>query len=77
MANITIYLPDAVEKKVRKAAKSSKQPVSRWISDQLARSLDAGWPSAFLEAAGSMPDFPEMRTLRTGYGKESPRQTLK
>ena len=77
MANITIYLPDAVEKKVRKAAKVSKQPVSRWISDQLARNFETGWSKGFLDAAGAFPDFPEVRTLRRGYGPDSRREEFK
>ena len=77
MANVTVYLPAAVEKKVRKAAKASKQPVSRWISDQLLRSVESGWPQEFLDAAGSAPDFPDVQTLRKGYGPESPREEFK
>lgn len=73
MANVTIYLPDVVEKKVRKAARTSKQPVSRWISDQIVRGLESGWPREFLDAAGSMPDFPDVQALPSGYGSEAKR----
>lgn len=77
MANITIYLPASVEKAIRKAAKASKQPVSRWISDRLVQDLASGWSQRFLDAAGSWPDFPEVSALRHGYGPESPRDELK
>ena len=76
MANITIYLPDSVEKKVRKAAKAHRQPVSRWIAEQLLRSIDNGWSQGFLQAAGSIPDFPDAASLRAGYGPDSPREEL-
>ena len=35
MAQITIYLPDEIESKVRKAAKARRTSVSRWIADQV------------------------------------------
>jgi hypothetical protein len=38
-----------VEKKVRKAAKASKQPLSRWISEQLMRGVESGWPREGLD----------------------------
>ena len=76
MPNITIYLAADVERKVRKAAKANKQPVSRWISDQLINKLETGWPQKFLDLAGAIPDFPEVETLRSGYGPESPREEL-
>jgi len=76
MANITVYLPDAIEKKVRKAAKAHRQPLSRWIAEQLLRSVEGGWSQGFLHAAGSIPDFPDAESLRSGYGADSPREEL-
>ena len=76
MAQITIYLPDQLEKKARKAAKSHGKSVSRWISDQLARNLDDAWPAEVLEAAGAIPDFPALDELRNGYGPDMPREPI-
>ncbi len=76
MANITIYLPDAIEKKARKAAKAKQQPLSRWIAEQLAKSIEGGWSQEFLEAAGSLPDFPDSESLRSGYGPDAPREAF-
>lgn len=74
MANVTVYLPDAVEKKVRKAARANHQPVSRWIAEQLLHSIESGWSREFLDAAGSIPGFPDAESLRSGYGPDSPRE---
>ena len=74
MANITIYLPDSVEKKVRKAARAHGQPLSRWIAGQLLRTVESGWSPGFLHAAGSIPDVPAVASLRSGYGTDSPRE---
>jgi hypothetical protein len=76
MAQMTIYLPDAVEKKVRKAAKAKGKSVSRWIADQVVESLDDAWPQSVLDAAGAAPDFPTADELRKNYGPNAPRMRL-
>ncbi|HYK62001.1 MAG TPA: hypothetical protein VEV85_21375 [Bryobacteraceae bacterium] len=76
MAQITIYLRDDLEAKARKAAKAKHEPVSRWIAAQIERSLGETWPQAVLDAAGALPDFPELSELRKGYGKDAPRESM-
>ncbi|HEV3330347.1 MAG TPA: hypothetical protein VG096_05160 [Bryobacteraceae bacterium] len=76
MAQITIYLPDDLEKQARKAAKAHRQPVSRWIADQLARTLEDRWPKGVLAAAGALPDFPSLRQVRKGYGRDTRREPV-
>ena len=48
-----------------------KKPIPRTSSNQ------SSWPEAFKDAAGSAPDFPDVETLRTGYGQDSPRIVFK
>jgi hypothetical protein len=74
MAKLTIYLPDEVERKARKAAKENRTSVSRWIADEVKRKLDRSWPPEFLAAAGSCPDFPSLEELRKGHGPDAPRE---
>ncbi len=76
MAQLTIYLPDAVEKKARRAAKTDGKSISRWIADRLVEKLDNTLPKAVLDAAGAIPDFPDLRRIRKGYGPESPREPM-
>lgn len=76
MAQITIYLPDDLEKRARKAAKAHHQPVSRWIADQLVQTLENRWPKGVLEAAGALPDFPDLKTIRKGYGRDIKREPM-
>ena len=77
MAQLTIYLPDEVERKARKAAKSKGKSVSRWIADQLTQSFEDTWPKAVLDAAGAVPDFPDLDEIRSGYGSDLSRESLK
>jgi hypothetical protein len=77
MAQLTIYLPDEVERKARKAAKAKGKSVSRWIADQVVQSVGDTWPKAVLDAAGAFPDFPNLDEIRSGYGSDLSRESLK
>jgi len=77
MSQITIYLPDDVEKLARKAAKAKGSSVSRWIAEQLAGPLEEAWPESVLNAAGAIPDFPGVQEIRKGYGRDTRRETLR
>lgn len=76
MAQITIYLPDTIENKARKAAKVKGQSVSRWIADHVERTLEDTWPAGVLDAAGAFPDFPTLGQIRRGYGKDARRRSV-
>jgi len=50
MAQVTIYLPDAVASAAKQRAKRSGKSVSAWITDLLERELGAKkWPAALIE----------------------------
>jgi len=76
MSRLTVYVPREIEKKVRRAAKSSGKSVSRWIADQISNSLAETWPQEILDAAGAFPDFPSVEEIRRGYGPASPRESF-
>ena len=76
MAQLTIYLPDDLERRARKAAKTEGKSVSRWIADQLVSQLEDAWPQGVIHAAGAIPDFPSLEKIRKGYGPDAPRETL-
>ena len=76
MSQITIYLPDEVEIKARKAARANGKSVSRWIADQVLHNLSDVWSKGLLDAAGAFPDFPSLEEIRRGYGDDVPRESL-
>jgi hypothetical protein len=76
MAHLTIYLPDEVERQVRKSAKAAKLSVSKWVADRVTESVNTSWPPEFLALAGAFPDFPDASELRKGYGEDAPRESL-
>ena len=77
MAQITIYLPDDVEKLARKAAKAKRSSVSHWIAEQVVSHLEDAWPEGVLNAAGAIPDFPSLKEIRKGYGRDTRRESLR
>ena len=65
MAQLTIYLPDDVEKKVRREARRAKKSVSAFIADlatkKEGRQSDAAWARQVSRIYGSwVGDFPEI-----------------
>lgn len=65
MANLTIYLPDDVEKKVRQDARRAKKSVSAFIADLATkkdtRLTDAAWAREVAKLYGSwVGPFPEI-----------------
>ena len=50
--------------------------ISRWIADQVLKSLENTWPPGVLEAAGAFPDFPAVEDLRKGYGEDASRESV-
>jgi hypothetical protein len=76
VANLTIYLPDNIERQLRKAADESNVSISKWVADQIGKSLETSWPAEFLALAGAFPDFPEAEELRRGYGEDVRRESF-
>jgi hypothetical protein len=76
MAQVTIYLDDAAERRVKAAARKAGVSVSRWIADLVENRTRTEWPAEVLELAGAWPDFPEPEDLRAQAGKDQLRERL-
>lgn len=76
MAQVTIYLSDDTEARARQAAKARGTTIGRWIADQVSEKVDKTWPPEVLAAIGSFPDFPDLKEIREGYGKDVRREQL-
>jgi metal-responsive CopG/Arc/MetJ family transcriptional regulator len=71
MGQITIYLDDELESKLRAATEHRKVSRSRWIADLIRQHLDSAWPAEVREAAGTWTDFPNLEELRGDLNYES------
>lgn len=64
MAQITLYIDDATQVKLREAAARRKVSQSQFVAELIRRATDDEWPPAVLALAGAVPDFPLADELR-------------
>lgn len=76
MGQVTIYLDDDMEAKMRSAAKAMKMSQSKWISVIINEKVNAEWPITVREMAGAWKDFPNQEEIRSSMGRDAPREDL-
>ncbi len=76
MGQVTIYLEDEVEAKMRSAAKSMRLPQSKWIANIIKEKIVDEWPSSVRELAGAWKDFPSLEDIRGISKSDAPREAL-
>lgn len=76
MPQLTIYLDEDTQKRVRKAARAEGVSFSRWIAASLREKTESTWPKAFLDLAGAFPDFPAPEDLRRQGRDDTRREAL-
>jgi hypothetical protein len=75
MPQLTIYLDSETDQLVRRAARRSGEPASKWVADAIRRRAQSEWPADVLAILGRWDaDFPEASGLRKGYGKDAKRE---
>jgi len=68
MAQVTIYLGDAADRRVKAAARKAGVSVSRWVAELVESRTRTEWPAEARELVGAWPDFPE-RTPRLEHAQ--------
>ena len=76
MSQLTIYLDDSLEEKVRQRAKLEGLSVSKWIAKSIQSSERDVWPPHVLESFGTWDDVPDVEELRRALGTDAPRAVL-
>ena len=76
MAQITLYLDEKLEARLRAAAQAANLSQSRWVANLIAEKLNDEWPAAVAALAGAWPDLPEAETLRTTLGQDAAREPI-
>ena len=76
MGQVTIYLDDEAEARMRASAKAEGVPASRWVSRLIREKTDDQWPEEVKRLAGAWSDFPEADELREGSGEDVERESL-
>ena len=74
MGQVTIYLDDETESRLKASAKDKGIPVSRWIAELVREKTATEWPEDVRRLAGVWPDFPDAETLRGEQGTDVRRE---
>lgn len=77
MGQVTIYLDNEVEAKLKKAAKAQNTSVSKWVSSVIKEKISTEWPANIVELAGSWKDdFPSIEEIRSTERLDATREEL-
>jgi len=76
MGQVTIYLDDENEKRLKAAAKAAGMPVSRWVASLVQEKARTVWPESVRRLAGAWQDFPDLENIRQLEGKDIAREAL-
>jgi hypothetical protein len=76
MAQITLYIDDATQKRLREVAAQRKISQSQFVAELIRKATASQWPPEVLALAGSVPDFPLAEELRAGLPPDVPRVEL-
>ena len=77
MGQVTIYLDNEIENKMKTAAKTSHLSVSKWIAKIIEDKISTEWPQDVVNLAGSWKkDFPTLEEIRSTQAVDSNREVL-
>ena len=76
MAQVTIYINNNLETKIKETAKSLNISISKFISGVLEKQIQHEWDPSTKELAGSWSDFPDIETIRSVDAKDASREAF-
>ena len=76
MAQVTIYLPDQILKKINSLAKKEALSVSSWIKNKIVGSIEDVWPGDYFEVFGSLKDSDLKRHEQLEYSQDTKKVRL-
>jgi hypothetical protein len=76
MGQITIYLDDDTERKLKRILQSKHISQSRFIAELIRKRVREEWPDSVREIPGSWQDAPSAEELREDTGADYTRKDL-
>ena len=76
MGQVTIYLEDEIEAKMRDTAKSMHLSQSKWIANLIKEKVADEWPESVLKLAGAWKDLPTVEEIRSTQDSDAVREEL-
>ena len=74
MAQITIYIPNDLEKKIKEKSKELNISISKFITSLLEQKIQNSWSSKTKSLAGAWDDFIDAKDLRDVKAKDIKRE---
>lgn len=76
MGQVTLYLDDETEAKMREAAKSAGLSQSRWVMNLIRERTATEWPASIAKLKGAWADMPTVEELRKGMPEDVAREPI-
>jgi hypothetical protein len=76
MGQVTLYLDNHTERKLKAAVKGCGLSQSKWLSELIQKELATEWPDSIRQLAGTWDDFPSLEEVRSSIVKDSRREIL-
>ncbi len=76
MSQVTIYLEEEIEQRMKLAAQSANLSKSKWIAKLIQDKVANEWPESIANLAGSWEDFPAIDSLRDSIGTDIERESI-
>ncbi len=76
MGQVTIYIDDNTEQKMRIMVEKSGLSKSKWIAQLIREKTSTTWPDSVVQMAGAWKDLPTAEQIRTTMGKDIPREEI-
>jgi hypothetical protein len=74
MGQVTLYLDNETEKKMKTAAGAAGVSNSRWVAGVIREKTADEWPRSIVELAGAWPEMPSLEEIRSTEGEDAPRE---
>ena len=76
MAQVTIYIPNDLESKIKEKASSLNISISKFISTLLEQKVQNEWSSSSRKLAGTWDDLPSLQEVRADQGQDAKREAF-
>ena len=74
MGQVTLYLDDETESRLKAAAKEARLSVSRWVCNLIRQKTSREWPQEIAGLVGAWADLPSAEELRRDVPDDAPRE---
>jgi hypothetical protein len=76
MPQLTLYLDNETEKKIKAAAKRAGSSVSSWVTEKLRKAIQDDWPEDYFDILGSLSKVRIARPGELNFDDDAPRTKL-